>query len=74
MTVTATHRSVSVSRPPEHLGPDNGRHELFIHKLGDTRKEPSPVTRGINAANSEGLKLVSGLLVSVSATMKKKYK
>ena len=24
----------------------------FIHKLGDTRKEPAPVTSGIKAANS----------------------
>ena len=30
----------------------------LVHKLGVTRKELLPMTSGINAANSEGLKLV----------------
>ena len=40
----------------------------MVHKLGDTRKEPSPATSFIKVANSEGLKLVRGSLVTVSAT------
>ena len=47
--------------------PDTGAQIMadidLVHKLGDTRKELSPVTSGIKAANSEGLKLVT-----VSAT------
>ena len=39
------------------------------HKLGVTRKELFPMASGIKAANSEGLKLVGGLLVTVSATV-----
>ena len=40
----------------------------LVHKLGVTRKELFPVSSGIKAANSEGLKLVGGLLITVSAT------
>ena len=39
----------------------------LVHKLGVTKKELFPVTSGIKAANSEGLKLIGGLLVTISA-------
>ena len=72
-TVTAKDRSVS---PPHTVTsptlPDTRAQILLcmdlVHKLGDTRKEPFPVTSCIKVANSEGLKLVRGLLVTVSAT------
>ena len=34
---------------------------VLVHKLGDTRNEPSPETSRIKAANSEGLKLMEEL-------------
>ena len=39
----------------------------LVHRLGVTRKELFPVTSGIRAANSEGLKLIGALLLTVSA-------
>ena len=40
----------------------------LVSRLGVTRKELFPVSSGIRAANSEGLKLVGGLLITVSVT------
>ena len=37
------------------------------HKLGYTKRDLFPVTSGIKAANSEGLKLFGGILITVSA-------
>ena len=39
----------------------------LVHKLGVTKKELFPVTSGIKAAKSEGLKLIRGLLVTIYA-------
>ena len=36
----------------------------LVHKLGVTKKELFPITSGIKAAKSEGLKLIGGLLVT----------
>ena len=73
------YRQVGVSAPkkPHTVTcpalPDTGAQMMVCgmdlpHKLGVTRKELFPVASGIKAANSEGLKLVGGLLVTVSAT------
>ena len=37
------------------------------HRLGYTKRDLFPVTSGIKAANSEGLKLLGGILITVSA-------
>ena len=39
----------------------------LVHKMGITKRELFPVTNGIRAANSEGLKLIGGLLINVSS-------
>ena len=39
----------------------------LVHRLGVTKREMFPVTSGIKAANSEGLRLIRGLLVAISA-------
>ena len=36
----------------------------LVHKLGVTKKELFPITSGIKAAKSEGLRLIGGLLVT----------
>ena len=40
----------------------------LAHRLGVGRKELFPVSSSIRAANSEGLRLVGGLLITISAT------
>ena len=73
------YRQVEMPAPRNHRTitttalPDTGAQMVvagmdLVHKLGVTKKEMFPVSCRIKAANSEGLKLIGGLLITISAT------
>ena len=68
--------NIPAPRKPRNVAcsalPDTGAQMVvagldLVHKLGVTKKELFPVSSGIKAANDEGLKLIGGLLITVSA-------
>ena len=69
LSVPAPRRPRTVTYPAL---PDTGAQMVvsgmdLVHKAGVTKRELFPVSSGIKAANSEGLKLIGGLLVTISA-------
>ena len=78
---TDGYKQLSIPEPQTHKPfkshslPDTGAQMVvcginLVHKLGVKRKELIPLANGINAANNQGIKLLGGILITITGTGK----